>query len=870
MAMMSIIIGIIITQRNLLSTMLRRKALSILLFTSIGMLLTLYYPERAISYLAPAIAVICAYLIRTSSSYTLNKSLWTVLSAFACILAITLFQIRYSSTWGYSFHIFAAIYVLVCLTSAFKRFSKGAVIFILLIVVYINPESYGKIVPFVSWARPAVLTTMNLPIEAWEACEWLKEFDENAIVASNDTHIGPIATYLGLKTSEAVVPEFTMDGKWLHNKNGTYFVARWNQNPPESSYFLWRKGLITIQHNSVFVYRRASSYGYGYGWINAPPSADAGLYQAVNEGAVVVLDGSGSSDPDDGIAFYEWTQTDGSVVDLSDPAAIKPTFIAPNVQQGGESLTFELKVTDLGGLTDTGRVVVYIRDRGPLPFIRISPTTLHFTNSGPTQTEALQQTVRISQQSDNKGLVYEDGRTKLTSESKAVQCDITSLTLQISRINGFDLFEFSGDEYELHADRIGDPLLPSRLVHIIVPPGSGLTDMQVTILEQEILPGPYNIYPRQPEAPVSVPVEQDLVPIRSELANSDYPFPNAPVEFVETATVRGNSMFVFRVWPLQWIPKDGSIIVNERFEWNFTTGPSYRPILQYKSRARPMEQLIKRMVINPEQLEDMSELSLQSEIFPLGAECYYLIITNSELANAFQALADHKIARGLEAAVLTTDYIYSHYEGIDNQEKIKNCILDYATNQGAIWVLLGGDDTVVPDRNCYAAVQTLSGLYQDNTIPTDLYYGGLDDLDWNDDSDDRWCEVEDSIDLYPDVFVGRAPVRSTTEADSFVEKTIRYVTNPPTSHFAERALLCGVKMWRTWGGRSDAHWRSENMWENCMAPYWGGTRYRLYDTDTDFGGAGHQVSAPHLKEHIDAGYGIVFVDIHHVLQHEHV
>ncbi|MCP4351182.1 MAG: hypothetical protein GY795_37435 [Desulfobacterales bacterium] len=91
---------------------------------------------------------------------------------------------------------------------------------------------------------------------------------------------------------------------------------------------------------------------------NIAPIASAGPDQTVNEGAAVTLDASGSSDPDDGIAFYEWTQTSGTSVTLSDSTLIRPTFNAPDVGPRGESLIFNLKITDSGGLqsTDTCKV----------------------------------------------------------------------------------------------------------------------------------------------------------------------------------------------------------------------------------------------------------------------------------------------------------------------------------------------------------------------------------------------------------------------------------------------------------------------------------------------------------------------------------
>jgi hypothetical protein len=80
--------------------------------------------------------------------------------------------------------------------------------------------------------------------------------------------------------------------------------------------------------------------------VNQAPIADAGSDQTVNEGDTVTLNGSNSSDPDGAIAAYSWIQTAGTSVTLSGPASTTPTFTAPDVGQYGESLTFQLTVTD--------------------------------------------------------------------------------------------------------------------------------------------------------------------------------------------------------------------------------------------------------------------------------------------------------------------------------------------------------------------------------------------------------------------------------------------------------------------------------------------------------------------------------------------
>jgi VCBS repeat-containing protein len=85
-------------------------------------------------------------------------------------------------------------------------------------------------------------------------------------------------------------------------------------------------------------------------WDNEPPVADAGDDQTVYEGETVILDGSGSADPDDGIASFQWKQTDGMIVILSDETASQPDFTAPDPGYEGISLEFQLTVSDHGGL----------------------------------------------------------------------------------------------------------------------------------------------------------------------------------------------------------------------------------------------------------------------------------------------------------------------------------------------------------------------------------------------------------------------------------------------------------------------------------------------------------------------------------------
>ena len=82
---------------------------------------------------------------------------------------------------------------------------------------------------------------------------------------------------------------------------------------------------------------------------NQPPTADAGPDQTVSEGQAVLLNGSNSTDPDDGIASYHWVQIGEPVINLSNPDVSQPTFTAPDMGSEGAALTFELTVKDHNG-----------------------------------------------------------------------------------------------------------------------------------------------------------------------------------------------------------------------------------------------------------------------------------------------------------------------------------------------------------------------------------------------------------------------------------------------------------------------------------------------------------------------------------------
>jgi C1A family cysteine protease len=103
-------------------------------------------------------------------------------------------------------------------------------------------------------------------------------------------------------------------------------------------------------------------------WENDAPAAAAGADQEVVGGTSVSLDGTGSSDRDDGITSYTWTQVAGPDVALSAPGAPQTSFTAPsNDGDTALQLRFELRVADQSGSTATDSVDVWVTSASSPP-----------------------------------------------------------------------------------------------------------------------------------------------------------------------------------------------------------------------------------------------------------------------------------------------------------------------------------------------------------------------------------------------------------------------------------------------------------------------------------------------------------------------
>jgi len=217
---------------------------------------------------------------------------------------------------------------------------------------------------------------------------------------------------------------------------------------------------------------------------------------------------------------------------------------------------------------------------------------------------------------------------------------------------------------------------------------------------------------------------------------SAFPWPGESWRWTGTGTRDGRTVVEIVLWPVRYVGLEQRLELCPRF----TVEIDYEPL--------PSEPKL-----------DQSEFE-------------FVIVTAAQFDTIFARLAAWKTQKGVRTVVRHIDWVYSNYPGRDNAERLRN-YLKTLPDSGVGWVLLGGDVSVVPFRKAFAMVSEGNIHEREDSLPADLYFADLDGT-WDQDGDNVFGEVADSVDLYPDLRVGRAPVDNITEARGFVNKVLAY------------------------------------------------------------------------------------------------
>jgi hypothetical protein len=186
-----------------------------------------------------------------------------------------------------------------------------------------------------------------------------------------------------------------------------------------------------------------------------------------------------------------------------------------------------------------------------------------------------------------------------------------------------------------------------------------------------------------------------------------------------------------------------------------------------------------------------------------------LIITDEIFKEDLQPLVNHKNIKGIRTILLTTQEIYPKYSGRDEAEDIKLQILDAIEDWGIDYVLLAGGrkgqtyEWYIPERRSNVDDESSEKGYSSDLYFSDIYkydrFGIPIFDDWDSNGNGIIAEfannnpenLNDYPDYYPDVYVGRIPLRHSWEADIVVNKIITYENTASDSWFKKAAVFGG-------------------------------------------------------------------------------
>lgn len=349
-------------------------------------------------------------------------------------------------------------------------------------------------------------------------------------------------------------------------------------------------------------------------------------------------------------------------------------------------------------------------------------------------------------------------------------------------------------------------------------------------------------------------------------------YPEQDIKYTGTHVLGGYKFISFLVCPFRYDTANKKLCLRQRIKIHYTLSVNTTEKDVNKRNTETVNinnhvlPEIKKLVANYNQVSDLygtkgeqkNKQFFSRDLSPNGYD--YLFITNNTLKSAFQNLANWKTRKGIRSKILTTEYIATHYSGDSLQIKIKKAIKDYydGSYSGLKYVLLGGDIDIVPSPMCYIKyARNDNTLYEDLT-PSDMYYACFDNnFYWDANGNGLLGEIDDNIDLAPEIIITRAPVSTVTEAISFINKIICYEQNPVIPSWENRILMGGHALSGYYNNLCDAEIKADSFYIRYIQPYWNGERIKLFNTYQ--GDSAYIFNPTHLQERLEEGF--TFVDI---------
>ena len=315
----------------------------------------------------------------------------------------------------------------------------------------------------------------------------------------------------------------------------------------------------------------------------------------------------------------------------------------------------------------------------------------------------------------------------------------------------------------------GAPFLPERSIFIALPEYLSFNDIKFSY-SVDTLKGEYSIPPVQKSVPLSFPAMFKYTEPDKRIYSLNKPFPEKIIEFKGYGHIFGIRVAKIIIHPVQYIPSKKQILYIKKLDISL---PSFKLTVN-----KTKNKILTDFVLNQRDISIPKINEIPKEV----------IITAENLIPYFNPLLRWERQKGISSFIRSVEWIYANYSGRDYQEQIRNYIKTLI-DSNVVYVLLGGDGNIIPIRHTFAMSSNAGHSSDEDSIPCDLYYADLDG-DWDRNGNNIFGEVADSIDMLPDVIVGRAPVIDTTTTKIFVNKVINY-ERAKESNYQRNILFLG-------------------------------------------------------------------------------
>ena len=347
---------------------------------------------------------------------------------------------------------------------------------------------------------------------------------------------------------------------------------------------------------------------------------------------------------------------------------------------------------------------------------------------------------------------------------------------------------------------VGEPTLPWQSVSLLLPQGQEAISVDVEFLDFVEMEGCFNLYPYQKPRPIS---SEEVIPFAKNegLYRSSETYPSRNHNIVNTQYLNGVAFAFSGFTPMRYVPATGKVSYAQTVIVRIETATSRDDHSRKLWLTPENEASIQRLAQNPTVLNTYNKRGREIGGYDM------LVITAENWIPYFGEYLNLYNDKGIRTRIVSLEDIYASMDGRDEQEQIRNYIIQEYENNGISMVSLGGDVSIVPYRSLYCWAQE----GEEDQLPADMYYACLDGT-LNDDNDDRWGEVGED-DLLPELGIGRLPFNNNQQFDIIMHKTFSYLLHPVLGEFTSPIL--GAEH------LGDGYFGSEDM-------------ERLIGTNTDF------------------------------------